>query len=204
MEAVMSFPRLGFEIIKTPGIKLRTSLIALLLCFVMMWTACSPAWINTALTDLAVLIPMAQSIASLIALTQGNTPPSPQEIYAINQIGKVASDGLKAIQALYNSYTAANATTVIAEIQAGGAALIVNLQQLLAAAQIKNPNLLARVTAAVGIIVNTLNAFLTLLPQAQAKMARRAARALAAKLPTPADLRQQWSQQVGVPVVAAR
>lgn len=201
MEAVLSFPRLGFEVVRVPGIKLRHSIIAMILCLVMITTGCTAAWITTALADIAVLIPMAQSIASLVALTQGNDPPSQQEIDAINNIGATAENGLKALQAYYNSYTSANAATTIAKIQAGGAALIINLNQLLAAAQIKNPALLAKVKAAVAIIVNTVNVFMGLLPFTQPSMSRKAAKALAQNLPTPESLKQQWQEKVGVPIV---
>lgn len=197
-EAVMSFPKLGFEV--TNPMK---TVLALILASVMLVTGCwtTAQWLQIAINDLPVLIQMALSIAQIVGTVTGNppNPPSDAEVAAINKIGNIANQGLTEIQALYDSYTSANATTVIPKIKAAGAALVANLQQLLTAAQIKNPALRARVTAAVDLIVSTLNTVIALLPQtvtnASMKAANKAAKA--AKIPTSTELRQAWLDKVG-------
>ena len=147
-----------------------------------------------------MIISMAESIASLIALTKTVQTPSPSEVAAIQHLGDVATQGLQAIQTAYQDYTSKNATTTIAQIQAGGAALVENLNQLLAAAQIKDQFLLNRVTAAVQLIVSTLNTFLALVPLSGAKKAKLN-KSAAAALPSASTLRQMWADQVGTPLV---
>lgn len=177
----------------------RTSALALILAAVMACSGCwfKAQWINTALQDLPVLIQMAESISSIVALTGQSQASSAQTINAIQNIGIVATDGLKAIQSLYNSYSSANATTTIQQIQAAGAALTSNLQQLLQAAQIKDPTLLARVTAAVNLIASTVNIFIGLIPTT------KSGAKVNAVVPKPADLRQAWAATVGTPLLAA-
>lgn len=176
----------------------RTTLIALMLCLSML-TGCwfQAAWLQTALNDLPVLISMAQAILQIVALTGGTA--TPQEVASINQIGQVATAGLTAINNLYKSYSSANAATTITEIRAAGAALTANLSSLLAAAQIKDAALLAKVTAAVNLIVATVNTVISLLPAStsSADMKAAKARAKTASVPKPADLKAQWQQQVG-------
>jgi len=179
--------------------KTRSASIAVILCITMLFSGCNAAWIQDALNDLPVLVQMALSIAQIIAVTKTGTPASAQEIAAINQISSVATQGLTAIEALYKSYTSANSTTTIADIQAAGAALVANLNGLLQAAQIKDPALLARVTSAVGLIVSTVNTILSLLPKSSSPADLKAAKRLGspAGLPKPADLRAMWQSQVG-------
>lgn len=182
--------------------KLRVSATALVLTAVMLLSACwfKPQWIQTAEQDLPVLVQMAESIATIIALTQTPQAPSQQTVYAIQHIGDVATQGLKAIQALYNSYKSGNATTTIQEIEAAGQALTANLQQLLAAAQIKDDALLKRVAAAVDLIVSTVNTILSLIPTpAVSAKARKVV--VKSALPTAKDLRSDWAARVGTPLV---
>jgi len=192
----MTFNKLNIKIDK-PG----TTLCALILASTMLLTSCwfNPAWLSTALADLPVLVEMAQAIAQIVAVTSTTNPATPQEVAAINQIGSVATQGLTAIDNLYLSYSKADPTTTITQIQTAGEALIVNLQQLLAAAQIKDPALLGRVTAAVQLIIGSLHTFLDLLPHVVTKSSLKAAAKAAstANLPKPKDLRQMWQQQVG-------
>lgn len=194
----LTFPRFGIAIDK-PG----STLLALVLAATMILTGCwfNPAWVQDALNDLPVLIQMAEAILEIVSVTKTGTAPSPGEVAAINQIGAVATQGLTAIQNLYKSYTSANSTTTIADIQAAGAALVANLQSLLAAAQIKDPALLARVTSAVMLIVSTVNTVIGLLPASPSAADMRAAKAKAKSgataVPKPADLRAAWQSQVG-------
>ena len=183
--------------------KLRTCAIALILVATTTLSACwfKPQWIAIAEQDLPVIISMAESIASLIALTKTVQAPSPSEVAAIQHIGDVATQGLQAIQTAYQDYTSKNATTTIAQIQAGGAALVENLNQLLAAAQIKDQFLLNRVTAAVQLIVSTLNTFLALVPQVAGAKKAKLNKSAAAAMPSASTLRQMWADQVGTPLV---
>lgn len=71
-----------------------------------------------------------------------------------------------------------------------------NLPALLQAAHISNPTLSARVTAAVNLIVSTVNSVASLMPQSSATTSRK----LHTQPPLhAADLKKQWNLQVGSP-----
>jgi hypothetical protein len=67
-----------------------------------------------------------------------------------------------------------------------------NLPALLESAHISNPLLAVRVTAAVNLILTTVNGFAALLPSTAAVKART----MPATLPTASQLKRQWNQQV--------
>lgn len=197
MNFTMTLPRLGIQIDR-----LGTTLLALTLCVVMVATGCwfNPAWISKALADLPVLVAMAQQIVTLLAVVRTQSPPSQAEIDAINSISTTATNGLKAIQKVYDDYSSANAQATKDQIMALGNALVANLAQLLAAAHIKDLALSNAVSSAVAIIVSTVNMFLTMIPQL-ASATKKQAKTLAANLPSPDQLREQWRSQVGVPLL---
>jgi len=71
------------------------------------------------------------------------------------------------------------------------------LPALLQAAHISNPTLLARVTAAVSLILSTVTSFASLMPQPAAPSV--AARRAPANTPHVKDLKKQWNAQVCAP-----
>jgi hypothetical protein len=71
-----------------------------------------------------------------------------------------------------------------------------NLPAVLQSAHISNPTLSVRITAAVNLILTTVNSFASLMPQNTPVTARKSA---VAPLPHASDLKKQWNQQVCAP-----
>jgi hypothetical protein len=70
-----------------------------------------------------------------------------------------------------------------------------NLPALLESAHIANPVLSARITAAVNLILTTVNSFAALMPQASTSPST-SQKARAKTLPRAKDLKRQWNQQL--------
>lgn len=170
------------------------SLLALVLCFVMATTGCTSAWIKVALADLPVLVQMALNIATLVSTATGN-PPS--DIATIQAISTQANTDLSLLQTLYDAYQASPNATNLQKIQDAINTANQNLPALLAAAHIENATLSARVTAAVGLILETVNAFAALIPQPVSPATKVKA---TIPVPTPPQLKAMWLLRVGVPL----
>lgn len=147
-----------------------TPFVAIALSVAMIVTACNTSWISTALADLPVLVQIAENIAAIVAAAQGqagNTQTSAE----IQAVAGTAKTGLLAIQALVNSYNSAPAAqraTILGQIDTGLTAVQANLQQILSAARILNPQLQATITGIVTLAEGTLLAIQTLVPAAKA------------------------------------
>jgi hypothetical protein len=100
------------------------------------------------------------------------------------------------LQTLYNDYKANPDSAAIQKIQAVIADVNQSLPALLQAAHVVDPVLSARVTAAVNLILTTVNSFASLIPQPAApRTAQKMARHMTAA-PHSEDLKKQWNQQV--------
>jgi hypothetical protein len=169
------------------------SLLALVLAVSIATTGCSAQWINIALQDLPVLTQMALNIATLAGTfsRQQNTA----DLAVIQNISSQASRDLNLLLTLYNEYKANPNATTIGKIQAAVNAINQHLPTLLESAHIANPLLTARVTAAVNLILATVNNFAALIPSSGQVRARKTV----GPLPTTSDLKRQWNQQVCAP-----
>lgn len=169
------------------------SLLALVLAFTIGTTACSSQWITSALQDLPVLTQMALNIATLASTfsRQQNTV----DLATIQNISAQASRDLNLLLTLYNEYKANPNATALGKIQAAVNAINQHLPALLESAQIANPLLTARVTAAVSLILATVNNFAALIPSSAQVRARKAI----GPPPSVSDLKHQWNQQVCAP-----
>jgi hypothetical protein len=67
---------------------------------------------------------------------------------------------------------------------------------LLQAAHVSNATLAARLTAAVNLILTTLNSFASLIPQPAPTTTPPTSQKLKISLPHASDLKRQWNQQV--------
>lgn len=146
--------------------KIYTPFLAIALSVAMVVTACKTSWISTALADLPVLVQIAENIAAIVAVAQGQSG-NPQVSAQIQAVAGTAKTGLEAVQALANSYDAAptaQKATVLGQIDAGLTAVQANLQQILTAARILNPQLQATITGIVTLAEGTLLAIQTLVP----------------------------------------
>ncbi len=163
-------------------------------------TGCSARWISVALADLPVLTQMALNLAALVATLQTGKQLSPAEAMAIQNISAEASKDLTLLQALYNQYKANPNLDTLQKIESLIQDTSQNLPALLQAAHISDPALSARITAAVNLILTTVNSFASLIPRALSSstaMSRTAGQN--AVVPHPRDLKKQWNQQVCAP-----
>ena len=170
--------------------------LALVLAITIAATGCSSQWINIALQDLPVLTQMALNIATLVSTMASGKQASPADTAVIQNISAQASRDLNLLQSLYSEYKANPTGTTLQKIQNVISDLNQNLPTLLESAHIGNPVLSARITAAVNLILTTVNSFAALIPQTSALTSQKAHASppLSAK-----DLKKQWNQQVCAP-----
>ena len=173
----------------------RTIILSLLLCISLLATGCSANWISVALEDLPVLTQMALNIGSLATTLQSGQQLTPAEAAAIQNISAQASKDLNLVQTLYTEYKQNPNTATIQKIQAAITDINQNLPALLQAAHIGNAALSAKISAAVNLILTTVDSFALLIP---ANVSQSAVQASVQKsaLPHAADLKKQWNQQI--------
>ncbi len=172
------------------------SIVALVLVLAIATTGCSSQWIDTALQDLPVLTQMALNLATLVSTLASGQQASSADVAVIQNISAQASRDLNLLQTLYNEYKANPSTSTLRKIQNAIADLNQNLPALLQAAHISNATLSARISAAVNLILTTVNSFASLMPQVAAPASRKAK---TWNLLRPKDLKKQWNQQVCAP-----
>jgi len=175
----------------------RTKLVlSLVLSISPLTTGCSAQWIKVALADLPVLIQMALNVGTLVTTLQSGHQLSPSETDAIQNISAEASRDLNLLQTLYDDYQANPNSATIQEIQAAIADTNQNLPAILQAARIVDPVLSTRITAAVSLILSTVNSFAALIPQTGAPMVVQKSVRRTAKIPSVGDLKKDWNQNV--------
>jgi len=174
------------------------AVLAIALCVSLVATGCTAQWISVALADLPVLTQMALNIASLVSTLQAGKQLNGADAVAISNISAEATKDLSLLQALYNEYKSSPSTGTIENMQNVIAEISQNLPALLAAAHISDAVLSARITAAVNLILTTVQSFAALIPQtsAAAKEPRGAGQKA---IPNPKQLKQQWNRQVCAP-----
>ena len=172
------------------------SLLALVLALLTATIGCTPQWINVAVQDLPVLTQMALNIATLVSTLASGKQASAADVAVIQNISAQASRDLNLLQSLYSEYKANPNNTTLQKIQNVIADVNQNLPALLQAAHISNPTLSARVTAAVNLIVSTVNSVASLMPQGSASTSRKLS---AQPLLHAKDLKKQWNLQVCSP-----
>ena len=172
------------------------SLLALMLALLIATTGCSPQWINVAVQDLPVLTQMALNIATLVSTLASGKQASVADVAVIQNISSQASRDLNLLQTLYNEYKANPSSATLQKIQNVISDLNQNLSALLQAAHISNPTLSARITAAVNLILSTVNSVASLMPPSSTATSRKIH---AAPLLRAAGLKKQWNLQVCSP-----
>lgn len=182
----------------------RNILLALVLTIAIATTACTASWVSTALTDLPVLTQMALNIGTLVSTLSTGKPVSPADQATIQNISAQAAKDLNLIASFYADYKTTQDPSALVKITAAIEDTQENLTALLAAAHISDPDLSARITAGVNLILTTVQSFASLIPTppatTSAAIARRAAvpgaRNKKANVPSPNDLKKAWNQQV--------
>lgn len=184
------------------------ALLAFVLAITIAFTACTAQWINIALKDLPVLTQMALNIATLVSTLQTGKQASSADVAVIQNISAQTSRGLNLLQTLYGEYKANPNSTTLQKIQNVISGLNQNLPALLESAHISNSMLTARITAAVNLILTTVNSFASLMPQTATTPAQgqttqqrlptvhRTAQPAKATLPRVKDLKARWNEQV--------
>lgn len=170
--------------------------LALVLAITITATGCTTQWITVALEDLPVLTQMALNIASLVSSLATSQQASTADVAVIQNISAQASRDLNLLETLYNEYKASPSATTLQKIQSVISDLNQNLPNLLQSARISNPTVSARITAAVNLIITTINSFASLMPQTSMPTSSKAP---ASRLLHAKDLRRQWNQQICAP-----
>ena len=172
------------------------SLLALVLALVSATTGCTSQWVNVAVQDLPVLTQMALNIATLVSTLAAGKQASTADVAVIQNISAQASLDLNLLQSMYNEYKATPNNTTLQKIQNIISGLNQNLPALLQAAHISNPILSVRVSAAINLIISTVNSVASLMPQSSAATSRKLH---ALPLLRANDLKKQWNLQVCSP-----
>lgn len=159
-------------------------------------SGCSAQWIKVALADLPVLLQVALNIGSAVTMLQSGNQLSANETAAIQEISNQATKDLNLLQTLYNEYNQSPNSTTIQKIQNVIADINQNLSVLLQASHINDAVLSARVTAAVNLIVSTVNSFAALIPQPAASITANKETRKAFAVPNATQLKKQWNEQV--------
>jgi len=140
--------------------------LALVLCITMTLAACSTTWIGQAEEVVAVLIPAATNILTLVATLQG-TSISAEDLQTIQNAGTQAGADLQLIQSLITAYENADATTkvgILNQIQTAIGTVQTNLQAVLPALHIQDTATHAKITAVVGIVLSEVQSLAAIVP----------------------------------------
>lgn len=140
--------------------------LALVLCITMTLAACSTTWIGQAEEVVAVLIPAATNILTLVATLQG-TSISAGDLQTIQNAGTQAGADLQLIQSLITAYQNADATTkvgILNQIQTAIGTVQTNLQAVLPALHIQDTATQAKITAVVGIVLSEVQSLAAIVP----------------------------------------
>lgn len=148
---------------KRAGMK---TLVAVVLCGTLMWTACSTAWIGEAEQIVAVLIPATANLVTLVATLQGKSV-SAADLQTIQSAGAQAGADLQLMQSLITQYQKADAAAqpgLLNQIQTAMSAVQANLNGLLPALHIKDAATQAKVTAVIGILLSEVQSVAAIVP----------------------------------------
>jgi hypothetical protein len=140
--------------------------MALVMCGMLTWTACSTAWIGQAEEIVAALIPAAANIVALVAALEGKSI-SAADMQLIQTAGTQAEGDLELIQSLIAAYQKADAaaqTGILNQIQSAINAVQANFQGLLPALHITDAATQAKITAVVGIVLSEVQSLAAIVP----------------------------------------
>lgn len=122
---------------------------------------------------------------------------SPTDAAAIQRISQAASTGLQAVTSAYNAYKKSQASGDLAALEVALDNFKGNLNAVIAAAQVKDPRSVAKVTAWANLIYSVTDAILSAIPQAKATGPKRMTTYVV--LPKPEDLKAKWTAIKGQP-----
>ncbi|HEV3308663.1 MAG TPA: hypothetical protein VGZ91_19625 [Candidatus Sulfotelmatobacter sp.] len=142
------------------------TLAVVVMCGMLMCTACSTAWIGEAEQIVAALIPATANLVTLVATLQGENV-SASDLQAIQSAGTQAGADLQLMQSLIAQYQRANAAAqpgLLNQIQTAMGAVQSTLNGLLPALHVKDAATQAKVTAVLGIVLSEVESVAAIVP----------------------------------------
>jgi len=143
--------------------------LALVLSGTMILAGCSTNWVQEAEQIVAVMIPGAANLVTLIAMLEGKTV-SAADLAMLQSAGTQAGSDMQLIQSLIAAYDKADAATkpaILSQIQSALNAVQANLQGLLPALHIKDMATQTKVAAVVGILLSEVQSLAAVVPAVQ-------------------------------------
>jgi len=171
--------------------KRASAILAVVICGLLGWTACSTAWTTEAEQIVAVMIPAATNLMTLIGMLRGNV--SSADLQTIQSAGTQAAGDLQLIQSLISQYEKADAAAqpgLANQISAALAEVQLNLGGILPALHIKDAATQGKVEAIVGLVlteVQSMAAIVPLVSSAHPQTARLAASVVKKQAPLSAS-----------------
>ena len=145
------------------------AVLAVVLCGTMILSGCSTSWIAEAEQIVAVLVPAAANLVTLVAALQGKKV-SAGDLATIQNAGSQAGADLQLIGALLAAYDKADAAAkpgILNQIQSAIGAVQGNLQGLLMGLHIKDAATQSKISAVVGILLSEVQSLAAVLPTVQ-------------------------------------
>jgi hypothetical protein len=142
------------------------TLAVVVMCGMLMCTACSTAWIGEAEQIVAALIPATANLVTLVATLQGENV-SASDLQAIQSAGTQAGADLQLMQSLIAQYQRANAAAqpgLLNQIQTAMGAVQSTLNGLLPALHVKDAATQAKITAVLGIVLSEVESVAAIVP----------------------------------------
>jgi hypothetical protein len=176
--------------------KVSKGILAVVLSCCLVLVGCSTAWIQTAISDIPVIVQIITSILSLVSAAQGKGA-DPTMIAQVSNIGNQAKADLQLVQTLVTEYQAAAATAkpgLLSQIDTAISTAQQNLNQILVAFHVNDPALAATISGSVGLALATLLEIQSLIPPPPtAAKARLGVSAKALKPRTATQLRAEFN-----------
>jgi hypothetical protein len=148
---------------KTSGVM---KLLAVLVCGMLSWTACSTSWISEAEQIVAILIPATANLVTLAATVDGKSI-SAADLQEIQNVGKQAGDDLQLMQQLITQYETVDASAqpgLLNQIQVAAGTVQASLNGLLPALHIKDAATQAKISAVMGILLSEVQSLEAMVP----------------------------------------
>ncbi|MGC2451041.1 MAG: hypothetical protein WA477_25580, partial [Candidatus Sulfotelmatobacter sp.] len=162
--------------------------LALMMSATMILAGCSTDWVQEAEQIVAVMIPGAANLVTLIAMLEGKTVTA-EDLAVVQSAGTQAGSDLQLIQSLIAAYDKADATAkpgILSQIQSALNAAQANLAGLLPALHIKDAATQTKLTAVVGILLSEVQSLAAVVPVVQASGAK-GQESVAARLSTASE-----------------
>jgi len=177
-----------------------SGILAIALSAVLVVSGCAPVnWINTAISDIPVVLQIVTSILSIVAVAEGKGQADPAMIAEVKNIAAQATNDLTTAQKLINDYevaAAADKPGVLGKIDAALNAAQKDLQGVLTSFHVKDTATQTAISVGMGLAVTTVEAIISLLPPAPSTAmptARTARRAPPHKPDKPEDLKIKYN-----------